>query len=759
MPDHPPTGRPRFRRHLRAEIGGNEVFLFDENGVTTLRGTAVVAISRMLDAQHDLASIVSAMPGGLGGEDVVGLVDQLVEAGLVSVEPAAPTRSGPELAWWDAGGIKADAFEQPGAIGLTVLGDCVEEGPLRSALAVAGLEVVPVGYPEIAGELPRHDTEPELDVVICADYLDPCLTRVDAAHRATGRPWLLARPSGVRAWIGPVFEPGRTGCWHCLAHRLWAHRGAEAVVQSVLGRRGPAPRSLVSVPTVATAVAHLVALEASKWLAGYRYAGQRGVWLFDSHELSGERHELRARPQCPACGDPDMVARSALRPVRLSPAQRTGAGGGGGDRTVTPADMWARFRHLISPVTGITKQVQPDPFAPGFSNSYRSGTNFSRRITGMAALRQSLRSENGGKGFTALDAEVGALCEAAERFSGTWQDDEYRLRARFCDLGARALDPRTCLLFDERQFAVRDRWNAEHSPFNHVPEPFDPELEIDWTPLWSLGSGQHRLLPSALLYFGAPRVPALFADSNGCAAGSSREDAVLQGLFELVERDAAAQWWYNRLLAPEVDLDAFADPRFREQRRNHAAIGRHLWVLDISADLGVPVMVAISRRTNSDDERILFGFGAHLDPAIALRRAVSEVNQMLGADRLDPETSDDPDWRFWARHATLANQPYLRPDRGVRPRVPADYADLRRDDIAQDVEALVAVLAQRGMETFVLDQTRPDVAIPVVRVVVPGMRSFWSRFAPGRLFDVPVEMGRLPTPTPYDELNPIPLFL
>ena len=60
---------------------------------------------------------------------------------------------------------------------------------------------------------------------------------------------------------------------------------------------------------------------------------------------------------------------------------------------------------------------------------------------------------------------------------------------------------------------------------------------------------------------------------------------------------------------------------------------------------------------------------------------------------------------------------------------------------------------------LILDQTRPDINMPVVKVVVPGLRHFWPRFAPGRLFEVPVELGRLTKPTPYDQLNPIPLFL
>ena len=84
---------------------------------------------------------------------------------------------------------------------------------------------------------------------------------------------------------------------------------------------------------------------------------------------------------------------------------------------------------------------------------------------------------------------------------------------------------------------------------------------------------------------------------------------------------------------------------------------------------------------------------------------------------------------------------------------------MAREDVREDVDALAALFADRGMEMLVLDQTRPDIGLPVVKVVVPGLRHFWARFAPGRLFDVPVRLGRLSSPTPYHELNPMPLFL
>jgi hypothetical protein len=54
----------------------------------------------------------------------------------------------------------------------------------------------------------------------------------------------------------------------------------------------------------------------------------------------------------------------------------------------------------------------------------------------------------------------------------------------------------------------------------------------------------------------------------------------------------------------------------------------------------------------------------------------------------------------------------------------------------------------------VLDQTRPDIEVPVVRVIVPGLRHFYRRLAPGRLYDVPVKLGWRDRPLAENELNP-----
>jgi oxazoline/thiazoline synthase len=108
--------------------------------------------------------------------------------------------------------------------------------------------------------------------------------------------------------------------------------------------------------------------------------------------------------------------------------------------------------------------------------------------------------------------------------------------------------------------------------------------------------------------------------------------------------------------------------------------------------------------------------------------------------------------------ATIADQAYVVPLPGAT----LDARDLpgrTNADIADDVRDCLARLRDLGHEVLALDLTRPDVGFPTVRAVVPGLRHFWSRLAPGRLYDVPVRLEWLPAPLPESALNPIPFFL
>ena len=90
--------------------------------------------------------------------------------------------------------------------------------------------------------------------------------------------------------------------------------------------------------------------------------------------------------------------------------------------------------------------------------------------------------------------------------------------------------------------------------------------------------------------------------------------------------------------------------------------------------------------------------------------------------------------------------PAIRPDLGSK---------FGRLDTREQVMACVDIAKRQGLDFLVLDQTRPDIEVPVVRVIVPGLRHFYRRFAPGRLYDVPIKLGWLDRPVPESELNPL----
>jgi ribosomal protein S12 methylthiotransferase accessory factor len=323
------------------------------------------------------------------------------------------------------------------------------------------------------------------------------------------------------------------------------------------------------------------------------------------------------------------------------------------------------------------------------------------------------------------------------------------------------------MVFSPTQYARRERWNETTAKYHVVPQPFNEDLEIDWSPIWSLTNQCFRYVPTAYCYYGHLDFLRLYfcsADSNGNAAGNSLEEAILQGLMEVIERDSVAIWWYNRIRRPGVDMDSFNVPYLRNLKQYYTAINRDLWAIDITADLGIPTIAAISHRTDNPVEDVLVGFGAHLDPMVALLRAVTEVNQFLPGliGKKEDGTTDyifpDQGAIEWWKAATIENQPYLVPDVSLPIKRREDYPRIDSEDLKQDVEWCVDHLRQHGLEVLVLDQTRPDVGLNVIKVIVPGLRHFWRRLGPGRLYDVPVKLGWLAKPQAEDELNPWSVF-
>jgi oxazoline/thiazoline synthase len=82
-----------------------------------------------------------------------------------------------------------------------------------------------------------------------------------------------------------------------------------------------------------------------------------------------------------------------------------------------------------------------------------------------------------------------------------------------------------------------------------------------------------------------------------------------------------------------------------------------------------------------------------------------------------------------------------------------DFAAPSHSTLDEAIKDCIQRAERSGLEILVLDLTLPDIGLPVAKVVCPGLRHFWRRTAPGRLYDVPVQMGWLDRPNQEDELN------
>lgn len=422
-----------------------------------------------------------------------------------------------------------------------------------------------------------------------------------------------------------------------------------------------------------------------------------------------------------------------------------------GHRGAFPEDTFKRYQHLVNPVSGIIGAVEPCfTEESGLVHLYLATHNFDSPYD-PERVRRSVGRMSAGKGMTRTAAKTSALCEALERYSGIFRGDEARRVASYTALGDSAVHPNACMNFSSRQYREREAWNRREADYNWVPQPFNEEREIDWTPVWSLTEQDFKYVPTAYCYYGCPLQAGhdfCRPDSNGSAAGCSLEEAILSGFLELVERDSVALWWYNRVVRPGVNLETFGQP-FQALQEDHRARGRQIHVLDITNDLEIPAFAAVSRRLDPGSPDFIFGFGAHLDAAVAISRALSEVHQflLLAGEARRPYSG------------TLADPSFLMPDPGRPLREAATFLRPSSDDLLDDVMTCVKCAQKLGMETLVLNQTRSEVGLPVAKVFVPGMRQFWARLGSGRLYDAPVALGWLRVAQEEDELNPAHLMI
>jgi ribosomal protein S12 methylthiotransferase accessory factor len=638
---------------------------------------------------------IEAMLGGQYRSQALRIgLDRMERDGLVA--PFSACQFQPEAAYWDSLGVNPLQAE----ISLCPLGHAGQD-LIQHALSTTQLTVT---------------AEAPFLLVTTDDYLRPELSQISLRKD----PWLIAKPVGHTIWIGPLFVPGKTVCWSCLAAWIKPHRWAQAAFYGWSDRDCPPQPSGAWLQTTLAIAAGMIATTAAVWLrTGQAPELEDAILSFDTRTLRLSRSVVSKWPNCPACGSPSNGFPSKPRTIV----------------------------EFLSPITGIVSAMQVTDKPVG--GVFHAHAIFVPPLP-ESPRRSLLRPQHAaGKGSTAHEAETSCIAEALERYSLIYRGDERRIRGRMHEVGG--VDPREILLFSDSQYENREDWNRAHSELHWVPQPFNPSMEIEWTEAKSLTSGLIRHIPTSLcyMYYRDERQPEIaVADTNGCAAGPTFTEAVLRAFLELIERDSVAIWWYNRLRRPEIELDSLSGGEFRDLERTFRGMGRNLHLLDLTTDLAVPSVVAVAPR--ADGTQLCFGSAADVALSRAAFRAIAEAAQICF---WTANGSGSKELRSWISTARLEKHDYFSPQGHIT-------AGAEVSMTAEEALALCASrLTDSGIEPYYVDLTRPEVGLSTVRAIAPGLRHFWARLASGRLYDVPVKMGWRDRTSTESEMNPTPCMI
>ncbi len=374
-----------------------------------------------------------------------------------------------------------------------------------------------------------------------------------------------------------------------------------------------------------------------------------------------------------------------------------------------------------------------------------------------------------GKGLTEREAMAGAIGEAVEHYCAAHFDKRRTRLAAWAAISNNAISPLDFVLYSPVQYASSDfkyhRWS--------------PNDEVTWMEARELPDGNPVFVCSTLIYLVDRMMrPEDFlcpTTSNGLACGPNVETAVLNGLYELIERDGFLLHWMNRLPAPEVNFPEGAGPA-ASIRSHYRRFGVEVRVFNVTTDLPAYVMMAVALARDANAPAALVGLGCHLDPGIALLKALMEICQIRPghlqrwrkaspAGRLrvyqDVHTLDD--------HSDFAGLPERIGE--------FDFllANGRRQDLEDlparttgslmgDLEACVSNLNHLNYRVLYADLTTPDVAcygLRVVRVLATGLQPMHfgygeERLGGRRLFEVAWRMRISPAPRTEEDLNPCP---
>ncbi len=264
---------------------------------------------------------------------------------------------------------------------------------------------------------------------------------------------------------------------------------------------------------------------------------------------------------------------------------------------------------------------------------------------------------------------------------------------------------------------------------------------LDWIAGTELGSGKRRLVPADWVLRRAKPGP-LFdiatALSTGAAAGPTPTEAAVRGLLELVERDAAAQWWLAGRRGRTLCLENLAGGAVTDYVRQlrQGCRRRLTWLIDITSDLGIPVAAAVSVAENG--RAFACAMAARTTIGEAAQAAILELCQielglalslMRRSERGEEALSEDD-------RRTLVRSTGIDADRcelihGIG--APLAHAAVPAVDTGATLAAIADAFARQEIEAVLIDLTRPIFGLPVSRAFAPALQLMPTRLQTARL--------------------------
>lgn len=304
-----------------------------------------------------------------------------------------------------------------------------------------------------------------------------------------------------------------------------------------------------------------------------------------------------------------------------------------------------------------------------------------------------------GKGGTPAQSEASAVMELAERysfFSFVKKEDNF-FYSTPGELGEKAL------AYEEIIKSVHDTEDEALKV-----KPIFDALPLKWTRGYNLTRKKEVLIPFNWFY--------MINEFNGPSAGNCTEEALSQGICELVERHTSSLVSHNALKVPGIRLESFTDPLVVEMLGKYKKEGLKVYASDFSLDTGIPTIgvLAWDPATFPDMSEIVWTAGTSPDPQKAMSRALTETAQLAG----DFNSGSNYVASGLPKFTSIEDARFItHPERMISV---DDLADLSSNNIKTEVENLIHTLEKKGFQVMVINTMHETLGIPAFYAIIPG---------------------------------------